>query len=113
MSPVIARSAETPRPPGPPRPLEVPPPPSVPPQPHVPVVPVVPVVPLRPPTAHVTVPHVPMRRPRWEYKHVTRPADAPDMDDAELNALGREGWELVGVVAGAKGTRFYFKRERT
>jgi hypothetical protein len=105
MSPVIARSTETPRPPGPPRPPEVPQPAPFPP-PHVPI------VPLPPPVSHMAVPQVPMRPPRWEYKRLTRPADTPHMEDAELNALGHDGWELVGVVATAQGTQYYFKRER-
>ena len=102
MSPVTARS----RPPGPPRPPEVPPPPGVPPQPHVPI------VPLPPPTAHLTVPQVRVRPPRWEYRHLTRPTDAPDLAESELNALGQDGWELLGIVAGPTGAHFYFKRER-
>jgi hypothetical protein len=34
------------------------------------------------------------------------------MEEAELNALGRDAWELVGVLATPQGTQFYFKRER-
>ena len=106
MSPVIARSTEPPRPPGPPRPPEIPSPAPFPP-PHAPV------VPLPPPTGTpMPVPHVRMRPSRWEYKRLTRTADAPDLDEAELNELGRDGWELVGVVANPQGAQFYFKRER-
>ena len=107
MSPVIARSAEMPRPPGPPRPLEVPPPPVPFPPPHVPVVP--------PPPLHanVTVPQVRMLAPMWEYKHLTRTADAAPLDEAELNTLGHDGWELTGVVTDGRTTHFYFKRERS
>ena len=53
-----------------------------------------------------------MLPPTWEYKHLTRPPDAPDLDEGELNALGADGWELAGVVAGPQATHFYFKRER-
>jgi len=31
----------------------------------------------------------------------------------ELNALGREGWELVGIVALPSKVQFYFKRARS
>lgn len=106
MSPVIARTAEIPRPP---RPPEVPPPPHPFPPPHVPITPTPP-----PPPAvgHLAVPQVPVLPPTWEYKHLTRPTDTPELDEADLTALGRDGWELVGVVAGPKSTHFYFKRER-
>jgi hypothetical protein len=42
--------------------------------------------------------------PRWEY-HKSR-------NESELEALGREGWELVAVLPGgqAGGAIFYFKR---
>lgn len=53
-----------------------------------------------------------MLPPTWEYKRLTRPTDTPELDEADLTALGRDGWELVGVVAGPKSTHFYFKRER-
>jgi hypothetical protein len=48
--------------------------------------------------------------PVWEYKHLARPHGQPPLDEPELNALGEEGWELVGVVADASMTHFYFKR---
>ena len=53
-----------------------------------------------------------MLPPTWEYKHLTHPLDAPAMDEAALDALGRDGWELVAVVPDARGTHFYFKREQ-
>jgi hypothetical protein len=106
MSPVIARSVEIPRPPGPPRPPEVPPPPPPFPSPHVPIAPV------PPPIVHIGIPQVPALPPTWEYRHLTRPTAEPALDEAELNTLGRDGWELVGVVADARGMHFYFKRER-
>jgi Domain of unknown function (DUF4177) len=46
---------------------------------------------------------------RWEYKMIFQGA----MSEEELNALGAEGWELVGLVALPENTRFYFKRART
>jgi hypothetical protein len=42
-----------------------------------------------------------------EYKRI-----ASAMTEDELNALGAEGWELVGVVALPDTTQFYFKRAR-
>ena len=106
MSPVTSPSTEIPRPPGPPRAPEVPPPPQPFPPPHVPI------APPPPPVTHVSVPQVPVLPPRWQYKCLTRATDAPDMEEAELNSLGQDGWELAGVVASPQGTRFYFKRER-
>jgi Domain of unknown function (DUF4177) len=100
MSPVV-RSSEVP----PPRPL----PPR--PFPEVPVVP--PPVPPSPPVPHhLAIPQVPVpETTAWEYKHVTRGSRAASLDEKELNALGREGWELVGVVSVGRTTHFYFKRE--
>jgi len=47
----------------------------------------------------------------WEYKHlVRRPPTEPVLDETELNALGRKGWELVSVYAEAAGVHFYLKR---
>jgi len=34
------------------------------------------------------------------------------MSEDELNALGAERWELVGIVPAGGEVRFYFKRER-
>jgi hypothetical protein len=33
--------------------------------------------------------------------------------EADLNALGAEGWELAGVTNENQRAHFYFKRERT
>jgi hypothetical protein len=43
---------------------------------------------------------------QWEYKTET------NCDDATLNSLGAQGWELVAVVYVPKGTIFYFKRRK-
>lgn len=61
------------------------------------------------PDVHVRPPlvHVP---PVWEYKHVVRQASEPPLDEATLNTLGEEGWELAGVVTHSGTTHFYFKR---
>lgn len=49
---------------------------------------------------------------RWEYRRQERPASDPLMTDAELEALGSEGWELAGVVPYGDRTWYYFKRSR-
>ena len=36
-----------------------------------------------------------------------------DVSEDELNTLGTEGWELVGVVPPSGKVQFYFKRVRT
>lgn len=52
--------------------------------------------------------------PRWEYKHlVRRVQDQSLLDEAELNGLGADGWELVSVYADAAGVHFHFKRARS
>jgi hypothetical protein len=46
---------------------------------------------------------VAMQIPRWEYKQVL------NVDDEELNKMGRQGWELV--CSGGKGGNYlFFKR---
>jgi hypothetical protein len=44
-----------------------------------------------------------------EYKVVVQNA----LSEEQLNALGAEGWELVGVVALPPTTQFYLKRAQT
>jgi hypothetical protein len=47
----------------------------------------------------------------WQYKLLTRnlaKEEAPS--EAELNALGKDGWELAGIVTDHPIVRFYFKR---
>ena len=47
----------------------------------------------------------------WEYKRVSRKLDQEGpLLEGEMNALGAEGWELVGVVGHPNGMDFYFKR---
>lgn len=68
--------------------------------------PYVPPVPPPPPDIRVQPPLVYVA-PVWEYKVVASDI-APD--EAALNALGADGWELVGVVPLPKGVQLYFKR---
>ena len=45
----------------------------------------------------------------WQYKLLTRNlAEAPN--EEELNTLGKDGWELAGIVTDHPIVRFYFKR---
>ena len=47
----------------------------------------------------------------WEYKQVRRDLSSePPMSVEELNALGKDGWELSAVLAAAPAAYFYFKR---
>lgn len=49
--------------------------------------------------------------PTWEYKHlVHRVTDEAPIGEQELNALGRDGWELAAVYTGPGSVNFYFKR---
>lgn len=77
--------------PGPPFPVPAPPPP---PEVHV-----------QPPLVYVAA--------TWEYHHLSRPvAESGDAATlAELETLGRAGWELTGVVSDGRLAHFYFKRE--
>ena len=43
--------------------------------------------------------------PKWEYKIIG------STTGAELNALGKDGWELVTIESGTP-TTFYFKRPK-
>lgn len=64
--------------------------------------------PQEPPAPRVHTPMVYVyERQQWEYRIV-----ASGMTQDELNSLGAEGWELVGVVALPPTMQFYFKRLR-
>jgi hypothetical protein len=60
-------------------------------------------LPVQPPTVFV------YERQEWEYKVV----NAPALTEADLNALGKDGWELTGVVSAPDNVQFYFKRLRS
>ena len=50
--------------------------------------------------------------PRWEYKTVVREVTSGLMSETELNGLGAEHWELVGIIPVGAQVHFYFKREQ-
>lgn len=48
---------------------------------------------------------------KWEYKQIVRDLEKEKpLDEAELNALGTEGWEMSGVAQHSSSIYFYFKR---
>jgi hypothetical protein len=74
------------------------------PLPHVPTEPQRPQ--LQPPTVFV------YERQGWEYKVISRAPDQAPLGQDELNGLGKDGWELVGVVPVSDTVQFYLKRIR-
>jgi hypothetical protein len=54
--------------------------------------------------------------PKWQYKVVTKAAGVLPAEEAELNRLGDEGWELAAVAArikdGQPAASFVFKRPK-
>jgi hypothetical protein len=62
--------------------------------------------PVRPPMVYVEKPV------RWEYKQIVRKLEKEQLlDEAELNELGKEGWELSGTAQQPPLAYFYFKRQ--
>jgi hypothetical protein len=61
--------------------------------------------PVRPPMIYIE------RQPKWEYKQIIRNLEQETLpDEAELNKLGEEGWEMSGVAQQPPLAYFYFKR---
>jgi hypothetical protein len=61
--------------------------------------------PVRPPMIYIE------KRFKWEYKQIARNLESEQpLDEAELNALGEEGWEMSGVAQQPPFAYFYFKR---
>ena len=60
---------------------------------------------IRPPMVYVE------KQLKWEYKQIVRnlKKEKP-LDEAELNSLGAEGWEMSGIVHQPPVVYFYFKR---
>jgi len=49
----------------------------------------------------------------WQYKVITKGAGENPLTEDELNALGKDGWELVAAIPHATRTEFYLKRSRS
>ena len=64
-----------------------------------------PLNPSRPPMVYVREPLL------WEYKIIERDLEKEKpINEAELKALGKEGWEMAGVAQYSSSLYFYFKR---
>lgn len=50
--------------------------------------------------------------PRWEYRSLALTRDAMEDEMEDVNALGAEGWELVGQVQHQVRCHLLFKRRR-
>ena len=62
--------------------------------------------PVRPPMVYVK------KSLKWEYKQIVRDLEKEKpLDQAELDALGEEGWEMSGVAQHPPVTYYYFKRQ--
>ena len=47
----------------------------------------------------------------WEYKLISKNLDLESvLDEAELNALGSQGWELVTCLLVGSTANYYFRR---
>lgn len=63
---------------------------------------------VQPPTIYV------YERQQWEYRVVTKNvAEESTQSEGDLNALGQDGWELVGVVPRPTTVQFFFKRVKS
>jgi hypothetical protein len=71
-----------------------------------------PPVPEPPRTSRLPPTPVVYERGQWEYNVVERKLAEGLPTADELNALGKQGWELTGVVSIADAVQFYFKRIR-
>ena len=49
----------------------------------------------------------------WEYRIIDSMVDGNPDGQYELNELGKDGWELCGILTQINTTRFYFKRLAT
>jgi len=63
---------------------------------------------VQPPTVFV------YERQQWEYLVLTKNVvDEPSLSTADLNALGSDGWELVGVAPFQTTVQLVFKRVKS
>jgi hypothetical protein len=61
--------------------------------------------PVRPPMIYIE------KQLKWEYKQIIRNLEKENPpDEAELNTLGEQGWEMSGVAQQPPLAYFYFKR---
>lgn len=69
--------------------------------------------PREPQPGSIRPPMVYVERPvRWEYKQIVRDLETEKpLDEAELNVLGAEGWELSGIAQQPPKTYYYLKRQ--
>ena len=61
------------------------------------------------PRVHVNTPMVYVE-PQFEYRTVSRALVDGPLPQAELDELGKDGWELVSAIGDGKTAHFYFKR---
>lgn len=48
----------------------------------------------------------------WEYKQIVRNLESEKLlEVSELNELGKDGWEMAGIVQQATLIYYYFKRQ--
>ena len=62
-------------------------------------------------------PHAPTvfvyEKQEWEYRIITKNIDVDALQtEQDLNPLGKDGWELVGITTIASIMQFYLKRIR-
>jgi hypothetical protein len=49
---------------------------------------------------------------KWEYKQIVRNLEKEQpLDEAELNKLGEDGWEMTGIAQQPPMSYYYFKRQ--
>ena len=51
-------------------------------------------------------------QPKWEYRTLLKSSDDAPLTEHDLNAMGADGWELVGVVRLPRNVQLFFKRAR-
>ena len=62
--------------------------------------------PVRPPMVYV------QKSLKWEYKQIVRDLEKEKpLDEAELDALGEEDWEMSGIAQQPPLIYYYFKRQ--
>jgi len=65
-----------------------------------------PVEPIHPPMVYVN------KSLKWEYKQIVRDLEKEKpLDEAELETLGEEGWEMSRIAQHPPVTYYYFKRQ--